>query len=178
MCKQGSKLAVVRRIPNHPTTFGRNFEYEMIFASLWPFRARLSLVRILGLVLGLLLSLVKCFSVLYVQHVKENGRDYNTVDGRSKRKCYWTRASCDCGRLQIGDVTREVEFLSNEYTNPNANPKTLTTLALALADHHDAFESFCAPGFCYFVRNYSCTVDGAVVTSKENRRTLTLAKYT
>jgi len=81
-------------------------------------------------------------------------------------------------RLQICDVTREVEFLSNDYTNPNANPKTLTTLALALADHHDAFESFCAPGFCYFVRNYSCTVDGAVVTSKENRRTLTLAKYT
>ena len=62
---------------------------------------------------------------------------------------------------QIGDVTREVEFLSNYYTNP----KTLTTLALTLADHHDAFESFCAPIVCDFVRNYSCTVDGAVVTS-------------
>jgi len=32
------------------------------------------------------------------------GRDYSTVDGRSNRKCYWTRASCDCGRLQIGNV--------------------------------------------------------------------------
>jgi len=58
-----------------------------------------------------------------------------------------------------------VEFLSNDYTNPNTNPKTLTTLALTLADHHDDFESFCAPVFCDFVRNYSCTVDGAVVTS-------------
>ena len=68
------------------------------------------------------------------------GRDYSTVDGRSKRKCYWARASCDCARLQIGNVTREVEFLSNDYTNPNTNTKTLTTLALTLADHHDAFE--------------------------------------
>jgi len=37
----------------------------------------------------------------------KNGRDCNsksTVDGRSKRECYWTRASCYCGRLQIGDV--------------------------------------------------------------------------
>jgi len=76
------------------------------------------------------------------------GRDCSTVDGRSNRKCYWTRASCDCGRLQIGDVTREVEFLSNDYTNPNTNPSTLTTLALSLADHHDAFESFCASVFC------------------------------
>ena len=93
------------------------------------------------------------------------GRDYSTVDGHSRLKCYLTRASCDCGRLQIGDVTREVEFLSNDYTNPNTNPKTLTTLALTLTDHHDALESFCAPVFCDFVRNYSCTVDGAVVTS-------------
>src|SRR6218665_3006570 len=93
------------------------------------------------------------------------GRDYSTVDGRSMRKCYWTRASCDCGRLQIGDVTREVEFLSNDYTNPNTNPKTLTMLALTLADHHDAFKSFFAPVFWDFVRNYYCTVDGAVVTS-------------
>ena len=58
-----------------------------------------------------------------------------------------------------------VEFLSNDYTNPNTNPKTLTTLALTLADHHGAFESFCAPVFRDFVQNYSCTVDGAVVTS-------------
>ena len=93
------------------------------------------------------------------------GRDYSTVDGRSNRKCYWTRASSDCGRLQIGDVTREVEFLSDDYTNPNTNPRTLTSLALTLANHHDAFERFFAPVFCYFVRNYSYTVDGAVVTS-------------
>src|SRR6218665_1487061 len=59
---------------------------------------------------------------------------------------------------------RLVELLSYDYTNPNTNPKTL---ALTLADHHDDFESFCAPVFCDFVglRNYSCTVDGAVVTS-------------
>src|SRR6218665_2329840 len=69
----------------------------------------------------------------------------------------------DFGRLQIAAVTREVECMSSNYTNPNTNPKT--TLALTLTDHHDAFESFCAPVFCDFVRNYSCTVDGAVVTS-------------
>ena len=63
-------------------------------------------------------------------------------------------------------MTREVEFLSNDRTNPDTNNKTLTKLALTLTDHHDAFESFCAPVFCDFVRNYSCTVDGAVVTSK------------
>src|SRR6218665_2321885 len=88
------------------------------------------------------------------------GRDYSTVDGRSRRTCYWTRASCDHGTLQIGDV----EFLSNDFTNPNTNPKALTTLALSLANHHDAYASFCAPLFCDFVQNYSCTVDGAVVT--------------
>src|SRR6218665_1900756 len=93
------------------------------------------------------------------------GRDYSTVDGRSKRKCYWTRASCDCRRLQIGDVTQEVKFLSNDYTNPNTNPKTLMTLILALTDSHDAFESLCAPVFCDFVRNYSGTDNGAIVTS-------------
>jgi len=68
-------------------------------------------------------------------------------------------------KATVGDVTREVEFLSNDYTSPNTNHKTLTTLALTLADHHDVFESFCAPVFCDFVWNYSCTVDGAVVTS-------------
>ena len=59
MCKRGPKLTVVRHILNHPTNFGRNFECEMIFASLRPFRVRLSVVRVLGLVLGLVLSLVK-----------------------------------------------------------------------------------------------------------------------
>ena len=44
---------------------------------------------------------------------------------------------------------------------------TLTTLVLTLADNHDAFESSCAPVFCDFVRNYSCTDDDAVVTSKK-----------
>src|SRR6218665_4031830 len=73
---------------------------------------------------------------------------------RSRPKRYWTRASCDCGRLQIGDVPQQVEFLCNDYTNPN----TRTTLALTLTDHHDACESFCAQVFCDFVRNYSCTV--------------------
>jgi len=94
-----------------------------------------------------------------------NRRDYSTVDGRSRWKCYCTRASCDCGRLQIGDVTLEVEVLSNDYTNPNTNHKTIATLALTLTDHHDPLEIFCAAVFFDFVRNYSCTVDGAVLTS-------------
>src|SRR6218665_3620174 len=111
--------------------------------------------------------------VVYLLPHFDLARDYRNVDGRSKRKCHWTRASCDCGRLQIGDVTREVEFLSNDHTNPNTNPKTLTTLALTIADHQDAFESFYAPVFCDFVRIYSCSVDGAVVTLFDlTRRTM------
>jgi len=62
-------------------------------------------------------------------------------------------------------MTREVKFLSNDYTNYNTNPKTLTTLTLTLTDPKGAFESFCVPVFCDFVRNYSCTVDGAIDTS-------------
>jgi len=27
-----------------------------------------------------------------------------SADDPRQRKCYWARASCDCGRLQIGDV--------------------------------------------------------------------------
>jgi len=51
-------------------------------------------------------------------------------------------------------VTRELKFLSNDYTNPNTNPRTLMTLTLTLTDPHGAFESFCAPAFCDFVWNY------------------------
>jgi len=57
--------------------------------------------------------------------------------------------------------------LSNDYTNPNTNPKTLTAGTLTLNDRQDAFESFCALVFCDFVRNYSCIVNGAVVTSNK-----------
>jgi len=67
--------------------------------------------------------------------------------------------------IQIGDVTREVECMSNYYANPDTNPKTLTTLSLTLTEHQDAYESFYAPVLCDFARNYFCTVDGAVVTS-------------
>jgi len=34
--------------------------------------------------------------------------------------------------------------MSNDYTNPNTNPKTLTTLTLTLTEAHDGSESFCA----------------------------------
>src|SRR6218665_3896650 len=87
------------------------------------------------------------------------------VDGRSWLKCYWTRASCDCGRLPIGDVTREVKFLSSKYTNPDTNPRTLTTLTPTLTDPHGAFESFCAPIFCDFKRNYYMSELGHIDTS-------------
>jgi len=97
-----------------------------------------------------------------------DGHVHNTIDGRSKLKCYWTRASSDCGRLQIGDVTREMKFISNNYTNPNTYPETLTTLTLTLADPQGAFESFCAPVFYDFVRNYSCTVDSTIDNSLYN----------
>jgi len=55
--------------------------------------------------------------------------------------------------LQNGDVTREMKFVFNDYSNPNTNPKTLTTLALTLTDPQDAFDSFCAPVFCDFARS-------------------------
>src|SRR6218665_983230 len=60
------------------------------------------------------------------------------------------RASCDRGRL----YDSEMKFLSNAYTNPNTNPKTLTTGILTLNDCHDAFESFNTPVFYDFIRNY------------------------
>ena len=53
--------------------------------------------------------------------------------------------------LQIRDVTREMEFLSNDYTSPNTNLKILTTLALTIADHHGAF-----------VRRYFVTLYGTI----------------
>jgi len=50
-----------------------------------------------------------------------------------------------------------VKFSSNSvsfrlYTNPNSNPKTITTLNLTLTDSHDAFESFYEPVFCDYIR--------------------------
>ena len=41
------------------------------------------------------------------------------------------------------------------------NPKTLTTPTLTITDPRIAFESFCVPVFCDFVRN----INGAIVTS-------------
>src|SRR6218665_2672168 len=75
---------------------------------------------------------------------------------------YCARVLCDCGRLPIGDGTREVKFLSNDYTNNNTNPKTLTTLILTYNCPSRRFWKL-LPAFCDFVRNYSC--NGDVVTS-------------
>src|SRR6218665_3915123 len=58
-----------------------------------------------------------------------------------------------------------MKFLSNDYTNPNTNPRTLTTLTLTLTDPHNAFESWCAPVFCDFIRNYFAPKLGHIVTS-------------
>ena len=55
--------------------------------------------------------------------------------------------------------------MSNDYTNLNNKPKTLTTLTLTLTNPHDVFESFCAPVFCYFKRSYSGTYVDPLVTS-------------
>ena len=59
----------------------------------------------------------------------------------------------------------DVKFLPNDYTNPNTNPNTLMTLSVTLTDPHDAFESFYTPVFCDFIRNYSGTYVGPLVTS-------------
>jgi len=82
-------------------------------------------------------------------------------------KYCWTRAPCDCERLQFTNLwcDSEVKFLSNDYTDPNTNPKTHKTLNLTQTDLHDAFEIFCAPVFCYFTRNYSGSELGPLVTS-------------
>src|SRR6218665_4226508 len=48
----------------------------------------------------------------------------------------------------------KMKFLSNDYTNPNTNPKTITALTLTLTDTQDALESYYASIFCDFIRNY------------------------
>ena len=70
-------------------------------------------------------TVFSCNEQMYVLSVDET-RAPSTV--AASRNAILTRVSFDCGRLQIGDVTREVEFLSNDYTNP----KTFTMLALTL----------------------------------------------
>src|SRR6218665_3308753 len=88
-----------------------------------------------------------------------------SLEMRALAKLSWTRLQ-HCRRPQLaemllhqsvmclwkgsnGDVTRETKFLSNDYTRPNINPKTLTTLIpLTLTENHGAVESFCAPAFC------------------------------
>jgi len=52
-----------------------------------------------------------------------------------------------------------MKFLSNVYTNP----MILTTLILTQTNPHDG-ESFCVPVFCDFIRNYSGTYVGPLVT--------------
>jgi len=52
---------------------------------------------------------------------------------------------------KIGNVTREVKFMSDDYTNLSVNPKALETLALTLTDPHDAF-----------VRRYFVTLYGTI----------------
>jgi len=42
---------------------------------------------------------------------------------------------------------------------------TLRTLILTLTDPQGAFESFCVPVFCDFARNYSCTVNVAIIVT-------------
>jgi len=59
----------------------------------------------------------------------------------------------------------EMKFPSNDYTNPNTNPKALTTLTLTLTDPHGAFESFCVPVFCDFIWNYFLGTFGLLDTS-------------
>src|SRR6218665_3746815 len=55
--------------------------------------------------------------------------------------------------------------MSNDYTNPNTNPNILMAGILTLNDRQNAFESFCVPVFCDFIRNYSGTSGGPRVTS-------------
>src|SRR6218665_269882 len=81
--------------------------------------------------------------------------------------CDWRTDVCPRSSNSIGpesggvhtcDLTRSynfVQFLSNDYTNPKTNPKTLTASILTLTYPDDAFESFCALAFCDFIRNYS-----------------------
>src|SRR6218665_31508 len=62
------------------------------------------------------------------------GRDYNTVDGRRFRNtsAAWTGPSKQQAYLKS-------KFVSNDYTDPNTNLKTLTvyTLTWTLTDRHD-----------------------------------------
>ena len=98
----------------------------------------------------------KVFNTLLSVHIEEHAKllnsslYFNWLCLGVRLICYWTRASCDRGRL----YDSEIEFLSKAYTNPNTNPKTLTEGILTLNDRHGAFASFCAPVFCDFIWNY------------------------
>ena len=72
--------------------------------------------------------------ISYQAHFTHVRRDYSTVDGPASGNAIGPERHV-IAEGQIGDVTREVECMSNDYTNPNTNPKTLTTLALTLTEH-------------------------------------------
>jgi len=81
---------------------------------------------------------VQSIIISYQAHFTHVRRDYSTVDGPASGNAIGPERHV-IAEGQIGDVTREVGFLSNDYTNPDTNPKTLMTLVLTLADQHDDF---------------------------------------
>ena len=62
-----------------------------------------------------------------------------------------------------------MKFLSNDYANPNTNPKILSALILTLTDPNAAFGSFCGPVFCDFIRNYFLDSESECRTSKHKK---------
>src|SRR6218665_1563250 len=75
------------------------------------------------------------------------GRDYNTVDSRrfQNTSAAWTGPSKQQAYLKS-------KFVSNDYTNPNTNPKTLTTLTWTLTDRHDVYKDI-----LYAIRSFNTT---------------------
>src|SRR6218665_3535795 len=65
-------------------------------------------------------------------------------------------------------ISRGVEFFSNFCLMTTLTlilTLGLTALNLTLTDPHGAFESFCAPIFCDFIRNYYMSELGHIDTS-------------
>jgi len=81
------------------------------------------------------LNLIKLYSLF----------NYSTVSNEMRYGILYKnkRRYDDVTWLQIGEGTWEVKFLSNNYTKPDTNPKTLTTLTLILTMLLKAFVRLC-----------------------------------
>jgi len=68
------------------------------------------------------------FGILY-------GRVYNSVDG-----CRFSNTNAPSTGPSKEQACLRSIFVCNDYTNPNINPRTLTTLTMTLTDPHNCYK--------------------------------------